>query len=56
MAQKDEVKKLKTIFAQYEYEDEYDDSYDSFQAVGDADGEVRECTHLADIDNLGIRV
>lgn len=39
MAQKDEVKKLKSMFEQYQYEDEYDDSLDSFQAVGDADGE-----------------
>lgn len=41
MSQKGEVKKLKSMFEQYQYEDEYDDSYDSFQAVGDADGEVR---------------
>jgi len=40
MGQKDEIKKLRHIIKQYQYEDEYDDSLDSFQAVGDADGEV----------------
>jgi hypothetical protein len=44
MAQKKEVKQLRRTFEQYQYEDEYDDSYDTFQAVGDADGEVRVFT------------